>query len=122
MTVISYYKGNDTTPSQSGAVFSNSYAATGSWTPEGTKTLTGRDMKQGETFTFSVREVVSAEAYDPADSETYTEVSTGTVSGGKNGKPANIIFTSVSYELTDAGDHTYVIVETGNAGPGIKLD
>ena len=119
---IQYYKDDSTQPSQEGAVFTNRYEAAGQWTPEGTKTLTGRDMKQGETFTFSVREVKSAQAYDPQNPATYREVSTGSVTGGKDNEAKDITFTPVSYSLQDVGPHTYVIVETGTAGPGIVLD
>ena len=99
------------------ATFTNTYSATGSWKPEGTKTLTGRDMKTGtspdesETFTFSVKE---------GD----TVVSTGTASGGKDGVPVNITFDEIEYDLSDVGKHTYTIVEDKARQPvaGVTYD
>lgn len=119
---IQYYREDSGTLSEDGAVFTNTYTAVGSWTPEGTKTLTGRDMKEGESFTFSVREVESLEAYDPGDLDTYTEVSEGSVTGGTEGASQEIAFTSVSYNLEDVGEHTYVIIETGTPEDGVTLD
>ena len=119
---IQYYREDSGTLSEDGAVFTNTYTAAGSWTPEGTKTLAGRDMKEGESFTFSVREVESLEAYDPGDPDTYTEVSEGSVTGGTEGASQEIAFTSVSYNLEDVGEHTYVIIETGTPEDGVTLD
>ena len=63
--------------------FTNTYTAIGSWTPEGTKTLTGRDMKADETYTFSVREVPTGNGQNPGDdSSEGTVASTGSVTGG----------------------------------------
>lgn len=97
--------------------FTNIYGATGSWTPEGTKTLTGRDMKTGaspdgnETFTFSVKE---------GD----TVVSTGTASGGTDGQSVAITFDEIEYDLSDVGTHTYTIVEdkAGQNVAGVTYD
>ncbi len=80
----------------------NEYKATGSWTPEGTKTLTGRDMKQGEKFEFTVTETVKGQD---------VPVSKGTVSGGTDGVVADIDFDEISYDLDDVGSHTYTIKE-----------
>lgn len=97
--------------------FTNIYGAIGSWTPEGTKTLTGRDMKTGaspdgnETFTFSVKE---------GD----TVVSTGTASGGTDGQSVAITFDEIEYDLSDVGTHTYTIVEdkAGQNVAGVTYD
>lgn len=83
----------------------NIYNAAGTWTPEGTKTLTGRDMAEDETFYFAVIDEGGA------------VVSTGTASGGKDGKAVDITFTPISYELDDAGKtFTYTIKETDAGG------
>lgn len=97
--------------------FTNIYGAIGSWTPEGTKTLTGRDMKTGaspdgnETFTFSVKE---------GD----TVVSTGTASGGTDGQSVAITFDEIEYDLSDVETHTYTIVEdkAGQNVAGVTYD
>ena len=99
VTGIQYFADNALTPSQDGAAFENTYDASGSWTPVGTKTLTGRDMKVGETYTFTVKE----------GEET---VGTGTVTGPATaGTPADITFTPIQYTLEDVGEHTYTITE-----------
>ena len=99
VTGIQYFADNAQTPSQDGAAFENTYDASGSWTPEGTKTLTGRDMEAGETYNFIVKE----------GEET---VGTGTATGPATaGKPADITFTDIQYTLEDVGVHTYTITE-----------
>lgn len=82
-------------------IFTNEYTATGSWTPEGTKTLTGRDMKENEQFTFYVKK----------NDQKETIVSRGTAQGGKNGENVTINFDPISYNLNDVGEHIYTIVE-----------
>lgn len=96
--------------------FTNTYSATGSWTPLGTKTLTGRDMKDGETYTFSVTEVTTEGGQNTGDDPTAGEsaekvVSTGNATGGTNGQPSDITFKPVDYTLDDVGTHTYIITE-----------
>ena len=118
---IQYFANGSNTPSADGAKFENVYEATGSWTPEGTKVLTGRDMKQGETFTFSVTETVK----DGTDNTDKVEVvSTGSVRGGKDGVASVIIFTPISYSLLDVGIHTYTITEDkgGTTDRGLSYD
>ena len=118
---IQYYADGSETPSVDGAKFENIYEATGSWTPEGTKVLTGRDMKQGETFTFSVTETMK----DGTDNTDKVEVvSTGSVRGGKDGVTSVIIFTPISYSLLDVGIHTYTITEDkgGTTDGGLSYD
>lgn len=92
-------------------LFTNVYNASGHWTPVGTKTLTGRDMKADETFTFTVKEGDDV-------------VGTGRATGGKDGQPADITFTEISYGLEDAGDHIYIITEDGGGttGNGLTYD
>ena len=83
--------------------FTNTYEATGSVTFEGTKTLTGRTLKDDE-FTFTVSEngkVIQ------------------TVTNGADGK---IGFEQIDYTLADVGDHTYTVKETSTDGNGITVD
>ena len=70
---------------------------------EGTKTLTGRDMDEGE-FRFQVLEngVAVSEGYNLA---------------GKNGQPASIRFDAINY--TKPGVHTYTVVEVAGTNPGM---
>ena len=109
-TTVIYDKqtGPDAWAPATAAEFTNEYNATGNWTPAVTKTLTGRDMKENETFTIEVVE---------NDNGTETVVATGTVSGGKDGEPVGVVFDDpVAYDLDDVGvNHSYTIREK-NAG------
>ena len=94
--------------------FNNTYEAAGTWTPAGTKVLTGRDMNDGESFTFEVALL---------DGEKETVVTTGKAEGGADSEAVDIRFTPVSYTLADAGKtYDYVIRETGNPTAGMTLD
>lgn len=113
-----------TSSSEEKAEFTNKYNPTGSWSPEGTKTLTGRDMKEGETFTFKVLVKTGG---DEQGEDTFDETGiTGTASNGKNGKPVNIDFgeQKIEYSYTDIGkDYTYRIIEEhGTDGYGLTYD
>lgn len=101
VTGIQYEKPDGTVVEDS-LTITNEYEATGSWTPVGTKTLTGRDMKPGEKFEFTVTETVEDKG---------VIVSEGTVSGGTDGVAADIDFDKISYDLDDVGSHTYTIKE-----------
>lgn len=94
-----------------GGIGSNGYVqigvmpTEGEWTPEGDKTLTGRDMSEGE-FTFEVRE---------GD----TLVSTGYSQAAKDGEAAQIVFTAISFDGETIGTkHTYTITEKQEGLPG----
>lgn len=108
------------TPASGGASFTNTYGATGSWTPSGTKKVIGRDMLATDTFTFKVeKEIKDTEN----GTTTYQDTGiTGTVSGPfEDGKAKAITFNgSVSYTLADAGQ-TYVYrISEDNAGSTSK--
>lgn len=95
-----------------GAVFTNEYHAYGKWEPEAFKTLTGRDMKDGEKFYFCI-------------TENGTKVSEGTVTGsdtaGKDGEKAKINFEPIEYDLSDTGrQHHYLIFETDENGNALR--
>ena len=115
-TTVTYEKqtGPDTWETEASAKFTNEYNATGSWTPAVTKTLTGRNMKENETFTIEVVENVNG---------TETVVATGTASGGEDGKPVDVVFADpITYDLDDVGvKHTYTIRERngGNTTNGL---
>jgi len=81
----------------------------GEWTPEGTKTLTGRDLTKGE-FTFKVTEGNQV-------------VSTGINEAAKEGEPARITFQPIRYIGTDLGSkHTYTIAEVDTSKKGTTYD
>ncbi|MBW3092141.1 hypothetical protein KIH79_04065 [Bifidobacterium sp. 82T10] len=82
--------------------FTNTYAAGGSLTLTGTKTLTGRKLTDADRFTFTVYE-----GYQSAD-KPGTPVSTGT-----SDKTGRIAFDKpLQYTLKDLGEHTYTVVES----------
>ncbi len=91
-TVVKYPDG--------GVVFENSYAAEGEVALEATKTLTGREMQDGE-FSFTVTE----------DDEI--------VAAGKNDADGNIAFDTIQYTLADIGTHTYIITEDAGQLGGV---
>ncbi|MEE3357745.1 MAG: FctA domain-containing protein, partial [Lachnospiraceae bacterium] len=91
--------------------FINTYSAEGSITLKGSKTLVGRDMKDGE-FTFTVREQNEDGSYKKAADGTDLIVATGKNEEAKNGQAAAIDFTKISYkDITEIGTHTYVVTE-----------
>ena len=90
------------------ASFTNIYTAAGSWPPTGTKTLTGRDMAEGETYTFNVYEVTTVDGKEVKSSE---PVSSASVTGASKDETQPLTFTPISYQLDDLGSHTYEIRE-----------
>jgi pilin isopeptide linkage protein/uncharacterized repeat protein (TIGR01451 family) len=106
-TSVKTYKGSSNTPQAYNAQnldFANQYNATGSYTPTGTKQLTGRALLNG-MFRFEVWE----------DGVTAAPVSTGVSSAD-----GTITFTPIQYQKNasrdDTGTHHYTIKEiTGNS-------
>ena len=107
-----------------GGIGSNGFVSIGdrpdpspvSWTPTAVKTIQNRDMKEDEEFTFTVyREDTSMglnfwwTRYDDVP------VGTGRATGGKNGQPVNIEFTSIDLGNKTADDigkcYTFLVVE-----------
>lgn len=83
----------------------------GEWMPEVTKTLTGRDMVEGE-FTFIV-------------TENGQKVSTGKNEASEDGEPARIIFDPIEYTSEDSPigtKHTYIITEEIGNASGMDYD
>lgn len=96
-----------TNPADTAKLFSfkNAYAATAELGLTGTKTMTGRALKEGESYTFNV--------YEGTDT-TGTPVSTGT-----SDQSGAISFNNkLTYSLKDLGDHTYTVVESEDNLPG----
>lgn len=96
----------------SAVTFDNTYTASGSWTPAGTKKLTGRKMTADDTFEFAV--------YETKDGMVgTTPVSTGIARGTEGAEEAAITFTPISYTQDDVGEHLYRIIETSKGHDGI---
>ncbi len=95
--------------------FKNSYAANGDITLTGSKTLVGRDMKDGE-FHFTVKEL-DANSQPMKDAEgNDIIVTTGSNAAAEQGVAADINFGAITYKYTGTnkdvlGDHTYLITE-----------
>ena len=74
---------------------------------EGTKTVTGRELLEGETFTFAV--------FDEAGQQVGDEV--------RNDETGKIVFPTIRYTVNDAGKtFTYTVKETGGGRNGITID
>jgi len=84
--------------------FENTYNAEGSFTPEVTKRLEGKDLKDGQ-FTFTM--------VGP-DGQTYT---------AKNDAEGNVVFEALDFDLNDAGQtYEYTITEVNDGQANIKYD
>ena len=83
--------------------FRNTYAATGSVTFEGTKTIEGREMTADDIFEFTITE----------GEKSWTVRNDGT---GK------INYPTISYTLDEVGTHEYTVTETSTGGDGITVD
>ncbi len=101
------------------AQFINEYAESGSAKIEGTKNLTGRDFKDGDSFTFTVTPKDGAPAPKDKDGEDISEVTITPDSGAS----AKIDFGTVNF--TKAGQsYTYELKEKQPGGDkkGIEYD
>ena len=102
--------------------FSNSYnPAPATATIEGSKTLAGRDMAEGETFgfTLSVADKATQDAV-AAGSVTLPASTTASVSGGKNGEAKSFSFDGVSF--SKPGTYTFNVSETQWDGSALPED
>ena len=80
--------------------FKNHYEANGQITFEGTKTLKGREMEEGDVFNFLISEGTNR----------------WTATSNAEGK---ILYPTITYDIHDVGTHTYVIVESSSDAKGI---
>lgn len=106
------------------SVFTNTFAATGSWTPTIYKTLNGRDMKEGETYAVKIRDITDIQGLPESTSGPL--VMNGTVTAGKNGEPKVFTFTpeKINYTQEDlegqtSKTFTYMILETAGESGGV---
>jgi hypothetical protein len=83
------------------------YAATGSLDISGTKTLTGRDLEEGE-FTFELFEG------DDTSGEPFRSAT--------NDADGNFSFATINYTLEDVGSKTYTVIEQSGELGGIIYD
>ncbi|MDO4288419.1 MAG: FctA domain-containing protein [Eubacterium sp.] len=114
---------------QNGRVaFKNSYQAaavtlSGDTALKGTKTITGRDMKQGESYKFrlSLAEAKDISGSDIKDSVTMANTE-ATVQGAAQGIPADFSFGDITF--AKAGTYTFNIVEAAlpQDGKGMTYD
>ena len=91
---------------EDGATFANKYTATGETgsSVTATKTLTGRDMVEGE-FEFAL--------LDAAGNEVAT---------GKNAADGSVTFSSIKYTQDEVGEHEYTMVEKSGSKTGVTYD
>lgn len=124
-TSVTYYNNADSSDNGSAKpTFTNTYSPTDSWAPTGTKILTGRDMAEGEEYTFNVYELMTKDTADGTVTER-TLVSTATVTGAKNGVETDLEFEEIDYDLNKLGSHTYEIreeVPEADRLPGVEYD
>ena len=108
---------------QQGAAFAfaNSYSpAPATTTINGTKTLIGRDMADGETFGFTLSAADKATQDAVAAGAVTIPANTATVSGGKNGKAEGFTFGNVTF--TKPGTYTFNVSETHWDGSALPDD
>ncbi|TDW09824.1 pilin isopeptide linkage protein [Breznakia blatticola] len=104
--------GTDLT-SASDVTFTNTYAASGNITFAGSKTLTGRDFKAGDTYSFELIGVVGG-FETPLDTQTITPTT---------GSSETFTFKTLNYTLADKGNtYTYKIKETIGNISGVTYD
>lgn len=102
--------------------FTNAYSATGTWKLEGTKTLTGRDYLEDETFTFEM-----FEANEDGTAQSDDPIASATDSGTGSFSFPDITYRKDSNENQE-GIHYYLIKEEkpkqaveGN-NPGLQIN
>ena len=89
-------------------VFTNTYLPNDfELTLQGSKSLTGRDLVNGE-FSFVVQEMVDGQLQ--------------TVTNGHNDADGNIVFNKIRYEAKDIGEHTYQVSEVNGNKTQIDYD
>lgn len=88
--------------------FVNAYSASGSIEFNGTKSMEGRKLKSGESYTFAVTETVDG-----------TEKIASTGTSDDTGK---ITYTPIAYTEQDIGTHTYTVKETSQDTSSVKVD
>lgn len=103
------------------ATFSNSYALE-SVTADinGSKTLNGRDMLAGETFTFSLVGANAATNNAVRDGYVIVPSSTATVSGGADGEKVTFSFEDI--EFTRPGTYSFLVSENNTGAAAVQYD
>lgn len=99
-------------PDNQSVSFENTYTASGSWTPEVEKELTGRDLK-AEEFEF---ELVQVDELDVPIPDVLSLKAKNDING-------NVVFDAISYDENDIGkEYRYLIVELNDSLPGVSYD
>ena len=81
----------------------NTYSAEGEFAFEASKELVGREWKDGESFTFALKDKDG----DVLDTQTVDK------------DHLDVTFKTLQFTQADAGEHTYTIVETGTMPSGV---
>ena len=104
-------------PNANDLVFTNVYEASGELTLKGTKSIIGRDFKQGDTATITL-EAVTSDAPMPAEAELTLEPTSGSAT--------NFEFAPISYDLADipegqtSATYVYKVTESAQTMDGVK--
>lgn len=111
---------------QEGFVFTNSYTPSGLELTEdgnssiaGTKTLTGRDWKDGESFGFTLT-LTSNNADGITEGLDQDGTATATVVGGTAGQPSSFFFPDMT--IAKPGIYTFSVAETSHNGNVLPAD
>ena len=111
---------------QEGFVFTNSYTPSGLELTEdgnssiaGTKTLTGRDWKDGESFGFTLT-LTSNNADGITEGLDQNGTATATVVGGTEGKASSFLFPDMT--IAKPGVYTFSVAETSHNGDALPAD
>ena len=107
------------------AVFANTYdpadaVLEGEQTVQGSKTLTGRDMKEGETYEFTLEAYDQAAKAGVANGSILLENNQAQVSGGR--KNAAVDFSFGKMTFTKPGTFVFSVRETGHNGSPLPAD
>ena len=96
----------------------NTYQAEGTYTFSGVKTIQGREMTDGDIFTFTVQKMKDGEAAGEP-----IVVRNDAADGAASGKINYPVLTfKVDGKSDDLGEHTYMISENGTDISGITVD
>ncbi len=106
---------------QADPVFVNTYEATGKALFKGTKTLTGRDMEDGE-FEFVISQVESDYTTPVTDEDGNAVEFTGRNAAADAKTPSAISFEEITYTIKDAGKTYYYTIKEKNPGNANGVD
>lgn len=101
--------------------FTNSFALEGvSAAVNGTKTLNGRAMHSGESFSFTLANADAATNNAVRDGYVVVPNRSASVSGGKDGEKIGFSFADIRFNRP--GTYTFLVSETAGTAPGVTYD